>query len=487
MLRTLTTILLLSLLWGCSSETPAPSPFGTCTTCHSLAHDTNHSMKCTECHRGIEDSEEKERAHQGLVSSPAHPDRMAQNCGKCHEPIVSQITFSQHFALNNSVNLMRQAFGAEDQLDSFIDTPIVTEPANTVELVDNLLRQRCFKCHPFDSGQKYPNTVHGQGCAACHFDKLTGNDEKHHLFSSPNDERCLSCHYGNYVGADYYGRFEHDFNHEYRTPYTTRAEHFRPYGVEYRELSRDIHQIAGLLCIDCHSGNELMMGAEPVQCSFCHDPEKLEEKLPDRVLRDGDSFTFTSQSGAKHNLPILQHSAHYNEIEKISCQGCHAQWSFDDRGRNLMRIDADEFDSYSALTVQGNYEVERILTNNFDFDKDELPIRMTDTITGDSSPGLWLKAYVERRWEEVKLGRNSEGEIVVVRPLLNYSLSWVDEDENVIFDAVQPVPGTRLVQEYTPHTTGPAGMFYRARIQSFLAKEKRIANGGSASLAPRAQ
>ena len=32
-----------------------------------------------------------------------------------------------------------------------------------------------------------------------------------HAFSTPTDKQCLSCHYGNYVGGDYYGRYEHDF------------------------------------------------------------------------------------------------------------------------------------------------------------------------------------------------------------------------------------------------------------------------------------
>jgi len=434
--------------------------------------DKHHDIKCSTCHGGIDRAEEKDRAHQGLEPHPAHPSNIDKNCGQCHQDITINAPRAVHFTLSNSTNLFRTAFGAQDQLNSFIETPVVSEPSNILQLGDDLLRRRCFKCHLYDSGQAYPATSHGQGCAGCHF---VGEEsgEPSHSFSSPTDDHCLSCHYGNYVGSDYYGRFEHDFNVEYRTPYTTRNEYFRPVGVEYRQLSTDIHQQKGLSCIDCHSGNELMLQGTKPSCVGCHDTTQLQSNQPDRISIEDGAFILTTVSGTKHQIPTLTNPAHFNQTESISCQGCHAQWSFDDRGRHYMRIDADEFDSFSALTVQGNHEVESILANNFDFDKDELPIEMTDSITGKSSPGIWLKGYVTRRWEEVRLGRDRSGTISVVRPILDYSLSWVDEDETIIFDAVQPVNIKNSVKTYTPHTTGSAGMFYQARIQQFLAREKQ--------------
>ncbi|BHH83516.1 hypothetical protein [Desulforhopalus sp. 52FAK] len=434
--------------------------------------DQNHDIKCSTCHGGIDTAEQKDRAHQGLESHPSHPENIDKNCGGCHHNIAKIAPQSLHFTLSNSTNLFRTAFGAKDQLSSFIETPIARAPSTIVELGDDLLRRRCFKCHLYDSGQSYPSTSHGQGCAACHF--TTGEVEnKSHSFSTPTDDRCLSCHYGNYVGSDYYGRFEHDFNVEYRTPYTTTNEHFRPFGVEFRQLSSDIHQCKGLLCIDCHTGKELMLQGSKPSCAGCHDKERLKDSLPERTSLHDGTFILTSVSGTKHQIPTRNHPAHFNQNQQISCQGCHAQWSFDDRGKHYIRIDSDEFDSFSALTVQGNHEVESLLTNNLDFDNEERPITMTDNLTKESTTGIWLKGYVTRRWEEVRLGRDKAGTIQVVRPMLDYSLSWVDEDENVIFDAVQSKNRNTSVRTYTPHTTGSAGMFYQSRIQQFLAREQQ--------------
>lgn len=473
--RTLTLAIILLCTWGCSPNGPDSLPYGRCVSCHTMTMDSNHDMKCTTCHKGIDSANEKDRAHQGLVTFPASPENLNTYCSPCHQQLIPSTTNSLHFTLSNSSNIFRQAYGANSSLSSFTKTPVTSNPTTPLELADNLLRKRCYKCHLYDSGQKYPATSHGQGCAACHF-SMKDMKKNNHVFSSPTDESCLSCHYGNYVGFDYYGRFEQDYNNEYRTPFTTRNEYFRPYGVEYRQLSADIHQQKGLACVDCHFATELMLGETKLSCEGCHDSALLEKTLPENVRKTADGYFLTSQSGASHPIPLLRHPAHFDLTEKISCQACHAQWSFDDREKHFIRIDSDEFDSFSALTVQGNYEVESLLTNNFDFDKDELPSQMTDTLTGQATPGVWLKGYLERRWEDVKLGRNKYGEITVVRPLLDYSLSWLDEEDDVIFDSIRPSSSTTLLQEYIPHTTGSAGLFYKVRIQNFLNQEKESNN-----------
>ena len=50
-------------------------------------------------------------------------------------------------------------------------------------------------------------------------------------------------------------------------------------------------------------------------------------------------------------------------------------------------------------------------------------------------------------------------------------LSWMTEDEEVPFDAIQSQAKDHGLRPYTPHTTGSAGLFYEARIQQFLAQE----------------
>ena len=472
MIRIVSILYMLLALCACNSNEAIDPVSGKCTTCHTMELDKNHSFTCSTCHRGIDKAETKDRAHQGLISHPADPQQMTKTCTPCHEEIIKEASKGVHFTLSNSTNMFRKAFGAHDDVQSFSDTPIIHEPSTPLELGDDLLRRRCFKCHLYDSGQAYPYTSHGQGCAACHLG-FSESKLQDHTFSPPTDERCLSCHYGNYVGFDYYGRFEHDFNVEYRTPYTTKGDHFRPYGVEYHQLSTDIHQQKGLSCIDCHSGSELMLQGKKPSCSGCHDTNELSVQLPERVSTRENNYVLTTYSGNKHPIPTLTHPAHFKHNDNISCQACHAQWSFDDRGKHFMRIDTDELDSFSALTVQGNYEIESLLRNNLDYEKDELPITMTDSLTGQASKGVWLKGYVTRRWENVILGRDNDGTIKVFRPILDYTLSWIDEDETVRLDAVQTKVDNNGLRPYTPHTIGSAGLFYEVRIQQFLNQEKR--------------
>ena len=469
-------IILLFTLSGCTGEEPKTVSLLQCIDCHTIHTDINHQQSCISCHKGNNPANDKESAHMGYVPYPAHPDHLAESCGPCHAEITEQITSSEHFTLYNSTNVFRRAFGAETDLASFLETPKNNSPETDLELADDLLRRRCFRCHPYNSGDDYPSVTHGTGCAACHMAFVEGTAESH-SFQRPSDTQCLSCHYGNYVGFDYYGRFEHDFNGEYRTPYTTKNKHFRPYGVEYHQLKPDIHQSRGMLCIDCHSGRELMeKGGEKPSCKGCHLREELQRSLPPRVVARQGVFLLHGRNGKEHTIPLMQHPAHQGQVENISCQACHAQWTFNDFGKHFLRSDTDDFDIWSNLSIQGSFEVETILENNNDFDKTELPAQMTDKITGEQVAGLWYKGYTIRRWESIMLGRDGKGNITTLRPVLDCSLSWIDEEEIVRFNSVLSQAPDMGLRPYVPHTTGPAGLFYKQRIEQFLARERSAAS-----------
>ncbi len=466
-------IVLLCILSACTAdERKQPVLILQCTDCHSVHTDPNHQLSCISCHKGNNQANDQTSAHKGYVPSPAHPDHLAESCGPCHAEIVDRIPSSLHFTLYKSTNIFRKAFGAENDQASFLKTPQKSDPENELELADDLLRRSCFRCHLYSSGDDYPLVSHGTGCAACHMAFNEGKAESH-SFQKPGDEQCLSCHYGNYVGFDYYGRFEHDFNIEYRTPFTTKNKHFRPYGIEYHQLKPDVHQLRGMLCIDCHTGQELMQNdGEKPSCMGCHHGEKLQHSLPAQVENRQGLFILHGHDGKDHPIPLLQHPAHEGQTEDITCQACHAQWTFNDFGKHFLRSDTDNFDIWENISVQGNFEIETILDNNNDFDKTELPAHMTDKLTGEQKVGLWHKGFTMRRWETIILGRDNKGRITTMRPALDYSLSWIDEEENVRFDSVSSLTPDRGLRPYVPHTTGPAGIFYRERIEEFLAKER---------------
>lgn len=458
------------------TATLPPGPEKGCRSCHDITLDASHDLSCTICHGGVDDEKEKDISHEGLITRPAHPDTMEKSCGPCHQDQVNSSAHSLHFTLKKEVNRVRSAFGAVAELNSLTDIPVTENPQTILDLSDDLLRRRCLRCHPYTSGDRYPAVARGTGCAACHLQYYEGKLVSHSFLSAPGDTQCLQCHYGNWVGYDYYGRYEHDMNDEYRTPYTTRNDYFRPFGVEFHQLVPDIHQQKGMVCVDCHSGSQLMGRQEKgLTCAACHAKSKLQsESLPANISQKEDTYILRSHNENRlHEIPLLKHPAHDNYGKEVTCQVCHAQWSFNDQKTNLLRSDIDEYEAFARLTVQGSSEIEKLLNNNLDFDAEELPHGMTDKISGQFRAGIWYKGLVTRRWEAIPLGRDKSGRIRVLRPLLDLHLSWIDEDGEVNFDAVQSNAANNGLVPYTPHTTGKAGLFYEERIDRFLRSEKK--------------
>ncbi len=455
--------ILFFLLASCTNE--EQRLYGTCINCHNIDLDDAHRMRCTVCHDGNARTKNKEQAHQGLVSSPAHPQEMEKRCGSCHAAQVASVKTSSHYTLRNAVNQVREHFGSTQPIENLTAVPQPKKINSLQDLADDMLRRRCLRCHLFSQGDDYAATHHGTGCAACHLLYSNGTLQSHNFQRYPTDQNCLSCHYGNYVGADYYGRFEHDLNHEYRTPY--REDNIRPYGVEYHQLTPDIHQVRGMVCIDCHTGKRLMgQDNTRLSCATCHDKELLEQTLPPGISREKNIYTFTSAaSGTVHQLPLMSHPAHPGSRGKIHCQVCHAQWSYNDGSQHLLRSDIDEYNQWDKLRVQGNSEIEQLLEHNLNYDNEELPPATSGAMTQQDSPGIWYKGYLVRRWEEVLIGRDDQGMLTVMRPILDLHLSWLDENEDIIYNSVSAEKNP--LRPYTPHTTGPAGLFYEQRIRNF--------------------
>lgn len=459
-------------------QKPIPKQPG-CLGCHPKVLDGAHNVGCTECHNGIDGLASKEESHKNLLTQPAHPAHMAQTCGKCHKDQVDSARHSLHFTLKNETNLVRVVFGASEELQSLTEIPAVTSPETILELADDVLRRRCLRCHVYYTGDRYPGIVRGAGCASCHLSFYEGKLTSHSFLKTPGDRQCLQCHYGNHVGADYYGRFEHDMNEEYRTPYTTTDDYFRPFGMEYHQLQEDIHKTKGLICVDCHFGTQLM-GESPstIHCASCHDQKLLAETLPPNVTIDERGIYHFQSLYSETNLPLslMNHPAHKQYNATVGCQVCHAQWSFLDQQTSLLRRDSDEYDDFSRLTVQGSFEVEKILLNNLDYDAEEMEPMMLDKISGELGLGLWYKGFAIRRWEDVVIGRDESGTLQVMRPILDLHLSWIDEDEEVQFDSIPSAAKNNGWLPYIPHTTGKAGLFYRDRIEQFLRLEKKQVN-----------
>lgn len=475
-------LIILLLLNGCRTEevaspksqkTPADQPVTIspkapgCTGCHEeVKLDPAHKLPCTSCHGGLDNEEDINKAHTELIAKPGHPAHMAAICGTCHPRQITDASHSLHFTLSKKINAIRSHFGAQDHLATPTDIPVTTSFATPIALADDMLRRRCLRCHVYSSGDDYQAVTHGTGCSACHL-AFTSGKLQSHTFTAPTDTQCLSCHYGNYVGSDYYGRYEHDFHWEYRTPYTTDQTPSRPYGVETHDLTADIHQQQGMTCIDCHQ-DTAHNPSPALSCASCHDwrPGHPAPLLRNLQIRNNTLVLTSRQSGKEYTIPTLQHPAHQQYRKQVACQVCHAQWSVNDASTHLLLSKTDKYEPWERLTVQSSSEIESLLEHNINSGKDELPPAMRDGLTGNPLPGIWLQGFGQRRWENMLIQKDSDGIIKVFRPVLDLRLSMVEADGQVLFDNIKG-SGTGL-RPYTPHTTGHAGLFYLDRFKHLL-------------------
>lgn len=473
-------LIILLLLSGCRTEAtppksqnppPAQSALPTtgklgCVGCHDdVKLDPAHDLPCTSCHGGRDHEGQIDQAHAGLIARPAHPGNMAVACGSCHPQQLTDAHQSLHFTLGNKINAIRAHFGAQTHLTTPADIPESTSLSTPLALADDLLRRRCLRCHVYSPGDDYPAVTHGTGCSACHL-SFKGGKLQSHAFVAPTDNQCLSCHYANYVGSDYYGRYEHDYHWEYRTPYTTNNTPSRPYGVENHNLSADIHQQRGLTCIDCHqdSGHNRFPA---LACDSCHDwrPGRPTPPLRNLQVRNNTLVLTARQSGKEYTIPPMQHPAHQQYRKSVACQVCHAQWSVNDAPTHLLLSKTSAYDAWERLTVQSSSEIETLLEHNLGA-TEERPPTMRDGLTGASLPGAWYQGFGQRRWENMLIQKDTDGIIKVFRPVLDLRLSMVEADGQVSFDNLKGMD-TGL-RPYTPHTTGHAGLFYLDRFQHLL-------------------
>ena len=443
-----------------------------CLSCHHVELDLAHRLDCLTCHLPTDAPTGYPDEHEAVIAAPAHPDNATQACGSCHAEELEMVAANDHYVLTGHIMLVAEAFGVAlepgkeplvSQLSSYVN------PETVQQLAQDLLVRRCLRCHVYSRGDDFAAVAHGTGCAACHL-PFSGAVLNSHQFSAPADDgRCLSCHYGNHVGYDYQGRYEHDLNEEYRTPYLADNTDQRPYGVEYHSLAPDVHQQAGMVCIDCHGqGNVMGTKAHP-DCLECHlfDPGT---KAPEsKVQNEENQVVFVSSAtGEKHLIPQLQHPAHTSYGNRFSCQSCHAQWTYNDAPTHLLRIDHEEFDDFYKLSLDGSSEVLRILSSQILDDGDLLEPFMSNKFSGEELPGIWFRGFGERRWEQVLLDETEDGSVTTVRPIVDLRLSWIDYDEVSRFDNIEPLDGIKRSRPYAPHTIGPAGLFYETRIRPYL-------------------
>lgn len=528
-------LVLYSLLVSCAAgETEgAARDFRRCLDCHAGIErlDSRHDFECGRCHLSPEVRGAKTLAsHDAVVRNPSAPSLAALFCGDCHRSDIERLERSLHGTLAGIINQTRYLWGAQYRaapplyglggplapLPEVQDTRRLAEPA---DLVDDFLRRRCLRCHVHTEPPPGYALHRSTGCAACHvpYDaagRYSGGDAAidrrktgypaTHTFERPMaDERCLRCHRGNRVGADYHGLFELDVSQIYR-PYALKA----PLEVNraepgYHQLARDIHAQRGLLCVDCH-GKEEVMGSGKVygfqmespgpRCEGCHGgwAQEAPSNSLEAVQKRGDEFVFSpKRGGSPRTLPLFRRitAAHgVDQHSRVRCSACHAQWSFQDYGLSVIRLDVLSGDEWYDLTAQGDPRIQEVLEGHLGAGAQRSFPSSRDFLNRTDRPGVWLSGWRFRRWEWLPLGVDHEGRISVMRPLYQYLVSYVAADGEVRLDSAVPERGDGsgkgwAFMPYVPHTIGPVGRSCDACHQERMSAGLGLAEDLSGDLA----
>ncbi|MBI4775364.1 MAG: hypothetical protein HY788_14540 [Deltaproteobacteria bacterium] len=322
-----TPILACSLL-VISALAPAWGSVDGCRSCHKDVEEIgpSHAFPCSDCHGGNNKADTLPEAHNELVSNPSSLDDAQQRCGPCHRDEVERVRRSLMATAAGIINQTRYVFGRQEKGSlEYATAPVdrlkqVPEPSDAEnDLVDDLLRRRCLRCHLGTRGARRFGDFRSEGCAACHVlyadDGLSldihssidpkepeeerrgqGHPIRHGFTTRIPNTQCAHCHNGNRVGADYLGLFERDYHEAYRFLSPDGRQFYPKYGLDHHRLLPDVHFEKGLHCIDCHVQSELMgdgniygvaRDALKVTCRDCHGdlrrrPETVPPSAPQR-------------------------------------------------------------------------------------------------------------------------------------------------------------------------------------------------------------
>ncbi|HIP39873.1 MAG TPA: hypothetical protein EYG88_10930 [Desulfocapsa sulfexigens] len=413
---------------------------GACLSCHEgiEAISDTHDFACVQCHQGDDKATEMAAAHKGMFSNPSDGKVVAKTCGTadCHADQLHKVETSLMATSAGEINATRYAWGAQASVDAMYSvngkggTKVIPTEKESGQLVDDMLRKKCLRCHINSPAPNRLGDYRATGCAACHMiyandgqtitgDKAiqktqTANNEakakdkklksdlsgliskrgypmKHRLTTAIPTTQCVRCHSGNRVGTEYIGLFEHDFEKMYRSPRYKWNAPLAPYGIDHHTLMPDIHYKAGLACIDCHTGSEMMGNgktmaaahqATEVTCDTCHGTMEAPAKTaklakgdaalagananPNYSAKEGDMVAVTAKgtklanvvktdkgmvltskvTGAQHVIPQLKDMAKQPVAHSVSghmanmeCSACHSGWASLDFGTHLMRED----------------------------------------------------------------------------------------------------------------------------------------------------
>lgn len=363
-----------------------------CLGCHAgmkgLSESHNpEAIGCASCHGGNPWATTANNAHRNVRLIPGNLTDAKQSCGQqaCHQQITTNIHTGLMATLSGMISVDKWVFG---ELNSPDKTYNVNGLGNSS--ADEHLKNLCVGCH-LGSQKTLAGTSHylekGGGCLACHLNYAPELDKevkdyyakktsklpgKHpNLTLHVTDDKCFTCHNrSGRIATNYQGWSETrlDTAQAKNNPTLKIIEKNRV----FTKQTADVHHVAGINCIDCHTAFELMgdgnlfkhqEDAVKTRCADCHTTKKLiGRKLVDmdrisqniialnqyldknanylkqtaseanytNVVKDSLNKVWLTTKNTGKKLPIkpsLSVCTSTLAHKTLSCNACHAAWA----------------------------------------------------------------------------------------------------------------------------------------------------------------
>ena len=272
----------------------APASEG-CLACHAQVDDPGPAhpvaaLGCSPCHGGDPHSRDKRRAHQGLVDNPGDLRVVDTTCGRdgCHVSQAARVRTSVMTTNAGILAALARLWGVR-ATDAADRVKVVSETA-AYQPGQDYYAKLCATCHfrrrrDLQGGEP---GLRGGGCSGCHVVRPAGErDEALTRLEHPRlsmrvpTRNCVRCHNRSArIGLTYQGLLEDD---GYGTPHVRGGPGDRRLsgGRHYLHIPADVHFLAGMACIDCHTGREVMGDGTAhrslkeqleIACADCHEP-----------------------------------------------------------------------------------------------------------------------------------------------------------------------------------------------------------------------
>lgn len=404
-MKTVRIFILLAAVGGLALMTAACHPGRDqddgCLDCHGdLEVASSSHSGCTGCHGGNPGGKTARAAHRGIygLANPSYSGRWEKGCGPCHRQQVERLRSNQMFTNAGMIAQIQATWeGMRDSVvfaahadrlyDAQGDSLEYTSVLALNDLSGELYRKFCGRCHLGRQNDAEDGAGHPAGCSACHFPfapdaayhgadptmrSRAMHSNTHTLQELPPMAACQVCHQRSGRIALAYQGLNDGNNGLVPTlggmPGPVAASDMR----NYSHIAQDVHFMAGMECIDCHTSREIMgegyaapdmHGQLEIRCEDCHGDETSrprtraawrenaqplrESRHYGRPLAPGTRFVLTSRnrpysnvfadsgrvrvmlkrSGKVVDCPVITGTPEHTIAghERMECHTCHSR------------------------------------------------------------------------------------------------------------------------------------------------------------------